>query len=162
MNHKFTTPISNILFDTFLPSLTHAQLKILLLVLRQTAGWNKSRDRMTYSQLMEKTGLSRRVIAKAIQSLIDKRLLVITDYQETILSRPVDRQGKTSIFFSSPLSTCADSSTNLCRKRPEHVQKLAYNKRNNTKETKQRDFNNLGMQKIGDLERFNRFNWMKT
>ncbi|MBL7789370.1 MAG: replication protein [Chitinophagales bacterium] len=150
MNHNYT-PISNILFDNFIPTLTGAELKTLLIILRQTDGWQKERDKMTHAKLMEKTGLSRRVIADTIQSLINKKLIVVTDYQKNVLENTVDRKGKILIFYSSPLGRCAENSTNLCKKAPNPVQKSAYNKRNYTKKTAQKDFQNLGMQKAANF-----------
>lgn len=151
MNHY--TPISNILFDTFLPTLTSSELKILLIVLRQSSGWRKERDRMTGSQLENKTGLSRRIIASGIQSLIDKRLLIASDFHKNTLNKPVERKGKTHIYFSSPLATYAKKDVNLCKREQNPMQKLSYNKRNITKETRQGDFENLGMKKLGDMGR---------
>jgi phage replication O-like protein O len=158
MNILNTTPISNIFFDNLIPTLTGAELKILLIVLRQTDGWHKERDKMTYTQIQEKTGLSRRVIADTIQNLINKKLIVVTDYQKNTLENTVDRKGKILIFYSSPLARCAENSTNLCRKQQLPVQKSAYNKINYTKKTAQKDFENLGMQKVDNFCKVRTYN----
>jgi hypothetical protein len=39
MTYKHTTQVPNILFDTHLRELTESELKILLIVIRQTIGW---------------------------------------------------------------------------------------------------------------------------
>ena len=150
MTHHYT-PISNILFDNFIPMLTGAELKILLIILRQTDGWQKDRDKMTISQLQEKTGLSKRIITETIQKLIIKKLIVVTDYQKNVVDSTVERKGKILLFYASPLSTCAENSSNLCTKRHQPVQKSAYNKRNLTKKTAQKEFPKNGFHNIGNF-----------
>lgn len=144
MNNNFTR-LPNILFDTLLKELNTSELKILLVIIRQTVGWSKERDRITYSQFIYKTGISRRIISVAINSLLKKNLIQITDTHGNALDVPKDRKGRFFIYYSpnlesvQSLSTCAKSDTNMCKKRHEHVQKMIhnkrnYNKRNNTKE----------------------------
>ena len=54
-----TTPVPNILFDALLPTLTESELKVLLVIIRQTYGWfdfktkkRKQRDWISYSQFI--------------------------------------------------------------------------------------------------------------
>lgn len=150
MNHHYT-PISNILLDNFISTLTGSELKILLIILRQTVGFHKQRDKMTYVQLQKKTGLSKRIITETIQSLINKNLILVTDYQNKPLENTGDRKGKILLFYSSPLSTSAENSTDQCTKRHHPVQKSAYNKIYITKETAQKDFSKKGFQNIGNF-----------
>ena len=79
-----TTPVPNSVFDDYLPKLSDAELKIYLIIIRQTLGWQqkktgkrKIRDRITHSQFVKKAGLSKRVISKTIQSLINKSLILV-------------------------------------------------------------------------------------
>lgn len=53
---------------SLMPSLSGAELKVILAIVRQTAGWQKSRDRISYSRLMEMTGMGREAVSKAVQS----------------------------------------------------------------------------------------------
>jgi len=146
------TKTPNILFDQLLRELSNSELKILLVIIRQTNGWidrksrkYKTRDRITYNQFISKTGLSRRVISIAINSLLKNNLIEITDTNGNNLCAPENRKGRFFIYYSpnlisvQSLLTCAKSETNMCKNGPEPVQKMLhnkrnYNKRNNTKE----------------------------
>jgi phage replication O-like protein O len=140
------TKTPNILFDQLIRKLSNSELKILLIIIRQTNGWidskskkYKTRDRITYNQFISKTGISRRVISIAINSLLKKNLIVITDTYGNYLYAPENRKGRFFIYYSpnlksvQSLSTCAKSDTNMCKKRHEHVQKMIHNKRNYNK-----------------------------
>lgn len=107
MIYKETTQVPNILFDTHLPNLTESELKLVLVILRQTNGWidrrtgqRKTRDRISHSQFMKKTGLCRRVVSKALQSLVDKGLIQITCQYGNSLQLPEDRKGVTRMYYS--------------------------------------------------------------
>ena len=101
------TPVPNSVFDEHLRSLRIAELKILLVVIRQTLGWkdekNKSErkemDWIASSQLAVKTGCSFRSINSAIQILIDKKLIEVLDDKGRLLVMPSQRQGKQKLFF---------------------------------------------------------------
>lgn len=106
MIYPQTTQVPNILFDTYLSSFTESELKVILVVIRQTLGWKdmrtgnrKVRDRISGSQFREKTGLSKRVITNAIAKLSERGLLEITDYNGAKLSHSLDRKGKTYLFY---------------------------------------------------------------
>jgi phage replication O-like protein O len=86
MVYKQTTQVPNFIFDHYLAELPMAELKVLLVIIRQTLGWmdmktgqRKARDRISHSQFMTKTGLSRRSIITAIQSLQQRKMITITD-----------------------------------------------------------------------------------
>ena len=85
MMYQQTTQVPNVIFDTHLSFLTESELKLLLIIIRQTFGWfdkttgrRKTRDRISHGQFIKKTGLSRRVISKALKSLIEKGLVTVT------------------------------------------------------------------------------------
>ncbi|KKP93588.1 MAG: hypothetical protein US04_C0001G0640 [Candidatus Nomurabacteria bacterium GW2011_GWD2_36_14] len=140
------TKTPNIIFDQLLLELNNSELKILLVIVRQTYGWwdskskeYKKRDRITYNQFISKTGISRRIISIAINSLLKKNLIEITDTSGNILDVPKDRKGRYFIYYSAlikhvhSLSTCAKNDTNMCKKRHQHVQNMVHNKRNYNK-----------------------------
>ncbi len=150
MIRKNFTPTPNILFDKLLKELSSSELKILLVIIRQTNGWidkktgkRKERDRITYSQFINKTGLSRRVISEAVDSLSQKKLIQITDASGNILNLPIERKGQYYIYYSSLLNpeqsvhmlnnTSAINDTNMCKNQHQHVQNMVYNKRNYNK-----------------------------
>lgn len=102
-----TTQVPNSLFDKFLSILTVAELKVILVIIRQTNGWinlttkkRKSRDCITYRQFMYKTGLSRRIISQAVQNLIEKGLISVTNYDNQPLLFPKHRKGKRYLYYA--------------------------------------------------------------
>jgi phage replication O-like protein O len=144
------TRTPNILFDQLLKELNNSELKILLVIIRQTNGWidkktkkRKVKDRITHSQFILKTGLSRRIVSDAIKSLLQKELIEVTDSSGNILINARKRKGRYQIYYSSLLEplqiqhilnkTSANNDTNLCKKRHQHVQKVIHNKRNYNK-----------------------------
>lgn len=102
------TPVPNAVFDEFLPQLKLAELKILLVVIRQTLGWEdkqnengrKHQDWISSSQMREKTGCSDRAISSAIESLVRKNIITVSDHRGHALDSPGMRKGKTKLFFS--------------------------------------------------------------
>lgn len=158
MMYQKTTHVPNEVFDVHLATLSLAELKILLIIIRQTYGWvhkdgsRKKRDRMNYYQIQQKTGLSRRVITQTIQSLIIKHLIIVTDYSGNRLHQPHQRKGKIGIFYAPCFARCADRRTSLCR--PSHlpVHTGAYNKTNGTKLTTQKEVQKSN-HRVSDWER---------
>ena len=135
MNYKQTTQVPNSLFDIYLSQLTESELKLLLVVIRQTIGWvnkknggRKLRDRISQWQFRQKTGLSKRVITLAIQSLCAKGLLKVTDFHEQEQMLPHNRKGRRYLYYSAnfSLQTSADNA-------PKPVQNVYHNKTNSTK-----------------------------
>jgi hypothetical protein len=142
MEYKQTTQVPNAIFDIHLPTLKESELKVLLVIIRQTLGWldkrtgrRKTRDRISSSQFHKKTGLSQRIITKTLHSLSEKNLILITDYKQNELRFACDRKGKKYLFFS--LKEPAHIETATCAKYavgPTH--KVTHNKTNSTKLTR--------------------------
>ena len=81
MQYRETTQVPNIVFDRYLPSMTLAETRLVLIIIRQTYGWvdqrtgeRKTRDRISHGQLVAKSKISRRAISNDIKRLIDRRL----------------------------------------------------------------------------------------
>lgn len=139
------TPTPNILFDKLLKGLNNSELKILLVIIRQTNGWvdkktgkRKGRDRINHSQFIKKTGLSKRAISYAVGSLLQKGLIEITDSSGNTFNNAYERKGKYILYYSPLLEnddvpTSAKSNTNQCKNRHQLVQKVIHNKRNYNK-----------------------------
>jgi hypothetical protein len=107
MLYKATTQLPNFIVDQFLCQLTCAELKIVLVVIRQTFGWvnkntgeRKKRDRISHYQFRKKTGLSMRIITKAIHSLSVKGLIQVTDKMYRELKSPAERKGKIYLYYT--------------------------------------------------------------
>jgi len=58
-----------------LPELTGDELKALLVVIRQTAGWDKQSDRISYRQFALRVGTSKRHAIRVVKSLLLKGFL---------------------------------------------------------------------------------------
>lgn len=136
---KQTTHVPNFIFDIHLPNLTEAELKTLLIIIRQTFGWRdrytgerKTRDRISHAQFCVKTGLSKRIVSKTIQTLVVKDLIRITDYRGDELKQAFERKGKTHLYYgiAEPVHQTTPTSAPL---QPEPVHKGVYNKTNYTK-----------------------------
>lgn len=69
------TQTPNDLFDHWLPHLGEVELKVLLVIMRKTFGWHKTRDRISLSQLEILTGSTQTNIGTALKGLISKGLI---------------------------------------------------------------------------------------
>ena len=122
-----------------MPSLTESELKVLMAILRQTFGWKdsvtggrKQRDRISGWQFGQKTGLSRRVVTKAIQSLCDRRLIEVTDFGGNPMLFGCERKGKRFLYYRALVPDISGQKTSAQRSyAPAHNR--AHNKTNSTK-----------------------------
>ena len=133
MMYKRTTQIPNILLDHYLPHLSVAELKILLVIIRQTYGWidkrtgrRKTKDRISFGQFISKTGLSRRAVSYAIKSLSEKDLINISCHTGTAVKCARERRGKPVLIYSVNLSQHVQKPTSTSAK-------SAHNKTNYSK-----------------------------
>lgn len=98
------TQIPNFLLDVQLRNTSEAELKVLLAICRKTFGWHKKIDVLSYSQLEELTGLSRRSvrngIMRAIQDGYVKRYKHGQSYAYRLLVNEVYQFEETSIRSS--------------------------------------------------------------
>jgi hypothetical protein len=111
-----TTPVPNVVFE-YMPTLSEAELKLYLVILRQTLGWqtgkNKARkvyDWISASQFQKKAGLSRRAITTALASLTHRNLILIADEHGTVLHTPQSRKGKTRLYYRVAVDTGGNKS----------------------------------------------------
>lgn len=102
MIYQQTTQVPNVVFDKLLTTLTFSEFKVLMIIIRQTYGWldqrtgkRKNRDRITHSQFMQKTELSRRMVSQTIQSLLSKGLIGVFDRSGKSLNSGGERTGRT-------------------------------------------------------------------
>ncbi len=102
-----STQVPNEIFDQWLPYLNQAQLKVLMVVIRQTLGWidpktkkRKRKDWISIQFFVKRTGLTRKSVSIAISELIYKELIVALDNRECELRQPKDRRGKKRIYYA--------------------------------------------------------------
>ena len=108
-----TTQVPNVVFDIYLNSLKPTELKVLLIVIRQTLGWiqdetskrRKERDWISTSQLQQKTGYSRKAISLAIDTLCQKKLIDVFDRRGNLCETPHLRRGKIRLYYRLQLIT---------------------------------------------------------
>ena len=64
------TQVPNQFFDEMIPKLKASEMRVMLVIMRQTLGWgNKEWDRISISQLVEKSGMSKASVCTALISL---------------------------------------------------------------------------------------------
>lgn len=95
-------PIPNAVLDELLPTLRDTELRIVLILLRQTVGrrWRdsqgrmrcKERDWLSHSQLVRKTGRGSEAVSGAITSLTGRGLVVTEDEAGNTLGTPAQRR----------------------------------------------------------------------
>ena len=110
-----TTPVPNAVFDRHLKELKLAELKVLLIIIRQTLGWEDKRtkserkelDWISNSQLALKTGSSKRAINDAIHVLTTKNLIDVLSQTGNSLDTPDKRKGQQKLFFRLSNATIA-------------------------------------------------------
>jgi hypothetical protein len=95
-------PVPNALFDEWLPNLTGAELRVLLVIVRSTLGWRegnglggwrfKRRDWLTNGQFVKRAGSSSAAVSRAIQSLVEKGLVRVENVQGEALDSPGKRR----------------------------------------------------------------------
>jgi hypothetical protein len=143
--YHHSTQVPNEIFDEHLSNLNQSQLKVLLVVIRQTLGWanlktkqRKRKDWISISFFSKRTRLTHKSISMAISSLVYKNLIVALDYDENELKHGKDRRGKKRIYYAyAPAfkalkkQRCVKKLNSLCTYPSETKQ--THTKENNTK-----------------------------
>jgi len=148
INIPNSTQIPNEIINDWLPKLKESELKVVIIVARQTLGWienpitgtRKKEDWMTQKQLMKKTGLSNWAVSKATQSLVEKDLIEARDADSNILDTPKKRQlvGRhhKRIFYRLKLKSDKEILTRLVRNSHKNAcEKFSHNKTNSLDKT---------------------------
>ena len=93
-------PVPTWLVDEVMPRLRDTELRVLLVVVRQTLGWQegpdpmhrKERDWLTQSQLMRRTGRASEAVSRAVDALIRAGLIEVLDQAGGTLVTPAERR----------------------------------------------------------------------
>ncbi len=74
------TKTPNIIIDKLMPMLRDTEMRVLLILLRSTVGWNRADHpvMLSYSMLMQRSGRSSEAISNALKALEDHGLIHIT------------------------------------------------------------------------------------
>ena len=94
------TPVPNWLLDQAMPKLRDTELRVLLVVVRQTLGWQalndpsrrKERDWLTQSHLMRRTGRASEALSRAVDGLVRGGLIDVLDREGVSLTTPAERR----------------------------------------------------------------------
>lgn len=116
-------PVPNTVVDALLPDLKDTEIRVLLVVLRQTRGWvdpktglPKERDWLTHSRLKRATGRASEAVSAAVDSLVRRGLVVVEDVGGRALSTPAERRRLTAALYFRPgprLAGAGSSATDL-------------------------------------------------
>lgn len=132
MNYKKTSQLPNIVVDSYLKILSEKELKILLLVLRQTVGFTdgkggrKQKDWLSQKFIASRTGLSFKSVSLGIDQLIKKKLIIAYAQNGAILHSAEARKGSQRILYAT---------TFFQKKTSENYSSKAITKSNTTKLT---------------------------
>jgi hypothetical protein len=83
------TAIPNWLLDDVLPVISPASTKVLMLIMRRTAGWQRESDAISVRQFSAALNLSRPTVLKALKELIACKVIAV-DYGSTHGDRDVN------------------------------------------------------------------------
>jgi len=133
MQNICTTPVPNIFFDKHLSKLKLAELKMFLVINRQTLGWKdiysqdktkrKEKDWISASQLQKKTGSSRRALSDATKVLVKRNLIKVLNTNGSVLRSPGRRRGEFRLVYM--LSPTCGKAVEKRVKKPTKKQKFA-------------------------------------
>ncbi len=72
------TQVDHVTFDVVLPTLSTGAQVVFLRIYRQTVGWKKPFDNISFSQLREKTGIKQdKTIRRAVAELEGRDLIIV-------------------------------------------------------------------------------------
>ncbi len=72
------TQIPNVFFDEIMKKISPSDNLVLMTIMRKTFGWQKQVDKISYSQIIEMTGLVKSTVSISIKSLEEKGLIYVT------------------------------------------------------------------------------------
>lgn len=82
-----------------MPGLRDTELRVLLIILRQTLGWkgnakggHKERDWITHSELCRRTGRASGAVSAAVDSLIRYEMIIAEDFEGNSLETAASRR----------------------------------------------------------------------
>ena len=105
MNYRATTMTPNTLYQE-LKFLSEKELKILLVVIRQTAGWidpitkkRKERDFISHRFFISATGLTSKSVSNGLSLLLDKEFIAIETHAGKRIYSEKERRGRFRKFY---------------------------------------------------------------
>lgn len=87
-----TTPFPNHLLDHAMKRLGDTEWRVLCLIVRQTLGWQKREDWLSHTQLKARTGRQGEAVSRAVDFLVRRGYIVVTDARGKALKSPLERR----------------------------------------------------------------------
>jgi phage replication O-like protein O len=136
INQPNYTQCPNVFFDEILKELSGSETKVFCVIMRKTFGWQKTKDRISYSQIMEMSGIvSKATISEAIKNLEAKGFIVSEkDRQTTVYAvnvseiEPVQKMNR--------YDNCTDIGTEIVPSLPKTGTKTVHTKESNINKIK--------------------------
>lgn len=156
------TQIPNLLLEDHIKAMTEAEMRVALAIARKTFGWHKRQDKLSLSQLMDLTGMSRQGVINGIEAGIARGIIRREQcgqsflYELVILDKPVNevdqcKDAKTSQRSRPALVNEVDQLNTKTSQRSRHTKER--NKRNKLKKAEPMSRANppppLGVTRIG-------------
>src|SRR5690625_658229 len=132
---------------SLMPSLTGAELKVIMAIVRKTAGWKKSKDRISYSQLQEMTGLGREAVSSAVQSPEWRGIIKVhktargNEYELIDHENPEETGSKIEPVASSKIEPPGAGAVRKSNQTSSKIEPIAGSKIEHTKETTTKETN---------------------
>ena len=122
-----TTQTPNDLFDEEMKKMKDTELRIVLIVIRATLGWElnhdtgmrKTEDWIAHSQLIEKSGRKRSAMSYAIESCIKQNWIEARSKAGDILNTPKSRSGHKIYYRLGSIFTLQTSANSAQVKNPK-------------------------------------------
>lgn len=131
INKPNYTQCPNIFFDEILKSLSGSETKIFCVIMRKTFGWQKSSDRISYSQIMEMSGImSKATVNDAIKSLETKGYVIAERKKQTTVYS-VNVTDIVPVQKSNRFNNCTDTGTETVPDSIETGTKTVHTKESN-------------------------------
>ena len=158
--YKNTTQVSNVLIDDLLKVISFSELKVLLVIIRRTIGMSHAtikRKRLDKAWISQKlfsvcTSLSGRAVSTAIDRLVIRQLIEVTDVDGIQLDSREKRRGISRLYFASRLRLDPNkkqTSEPICRTPVNTVHTIKLN--NKTKSCYNKS---QGIKRLSDTQRF--------
>lgn len=128
-----TVPVPRKIFDVLLPTLTDSELRVLLVVTRQTLGFReksgsrKKRDWITNSFFRKKSGRASASVSRAIERLVKRNVITVTDKSGMSLTSPSSRRRhRGKLYYSLGEVLCISSEIQKVKTTKETETKFIY------------------------------------
>ena len=117
------TPIANELLEgILLAGLGSAEIKVMLVIFRQTYGWSRKEAEISTSFFERFTGLGRRHVVRAVKILLDRGLITRSHGTKMKYGQPVYK------YVVNKTACCQKDTRTITKRTPEPITKRTPNK----------------------------------